>query len=422
MAHAVQLNGTTPRLVRRDFLRMPTKANQTLLSGFLCAVVMLVGCSAKKPITPTSPFRLESLNADALLLTPAIPEGHSNSAAVTLTLNSSTRPASGAHCSAERGPFRLDQAMNVPDSIQITLPAPDRWLSVLEGREEPDGSEDVETLYAILADLDRLQQKGCFANTEAPIRDLILQSLPMRPSESLFNAYGYRPERGALDLKPGMRLKIERAYFRTAEAGEEEHAAKNFLGVSTIYFAVGLSNNNKIRFQQVGRIRYSPTSLARKVRDDSQDFGLISVPEELRYRLLFYTYLVPKERVLSAVIIGASNASQLDGLGQQLRTLPDAGCKLAAATSGVACFEFNGFVTLTSQISVELNGKLKFIDWGARIKDVLSQNSVRSLRIQRRYMNSYHDVRFDPADSNVLSLALVGGDRLSWSKITPSTH
>jgi hypothetical protein len=423
MAHGVQLSDTTVQLVRRDSLRMPTKANQTVLSGFLCAVVILVGCSAKKPITSTAaPFRLESLNGDSLLLTPAIPEGHSNNAAVTLTLNSSMRPAAGTKCSAERGPFRLEQGKNGPDSIQITLPAPERWLSDLEGREEPDGSEDVEALYAILADLDQLQQKGCFADTEAPIRDLILQSLPMRPSESLFNAYGYRPERGALDLKPGMRLKIERAYFRTAEAGEEEHAAKNFLGVSTIYFAVALSSNSKTRFQQVGKIRYSPASLDRKVRDGSRDLGLNSVPEELHYRLLFYTYLVPKERVLSAVIIGASNASQLDGLDQQLRTLPDAGCKRATATSGVACFEFNGFVTLTSQINVELNGKLKFIDWGARIKDVLSQNSLTSLRIQRRYMNSYYDVRFDPADSNVFSLALVGGDRLSWSKIAPSTH
>jgi hypothetical protein len=101
--------------------------------------------------------------------------------------------------------------------------------------------------------------------------------------------------------------------------------------------------------------------------------------------------------------IGASNAGQLDGLDQQLRKLPDAGYKRAAATSGVACFEFNGFVTLTSQINVELNGTLEFIDWGARIKDVLSQNSLTSLRI------SNDDT-------------LVGGDRLSWSKIAPSTH
>jgi hypothetical protein len=423
MAGVVQLSDTTSRLVRRDSLHMPTKANQTLLSGFLCAAVMLVGCTVKKPITSAAaPFRLESLNADSILLTPAIPEGHSNNAAVILTLNSSTRPAAGANCSAERGPFRLEQGRNGPDSTQITLPAVERWLSDLEGREEADGSEDVEALYAILADLDKLQQKGCFADTEAPIRDLILQSLPMRPNESLFNAYGYRPDRGALDLKPGMRLKIERAYFRTAEAGEEEHAAKNFLGVSTIYFAVGLSSNGKIRFQQVGKIRYSPASLARKVRDGSRDLGLLGVPEELHYRLLFYTYLVPTERVLSAVIIGASNASQLDGLGEQLHTFPDAGCKRAAATNGAACLEFDGFVTLTSQINVELNGKPKFIDWGARIKDVLSQNSLPSLRIQRRYLNSYYDVRFDPADSNVLSLALVGGDRLSWSKVAPSTR
>jgi hypothetical protein len=31
-------------------------------------------------------------------------------------------------------------------------------------------------------------------------------------------------------------------------------------------------------------------------------------------------------------------------------------------------------------------------------------------------MNSYREVRFDPGDLSVLSLALVGGDRLRWSK------
>jgi hypothetical protein len=71
---------------------------------------------------------------------------------------------------------------------------------------------------------------------------------------------------------------------------------------------------------------------------------------------------------------------------------------------------------------VELNGKLKFIDWGSRIQDILPENSLKSLRIQRRYMNFYYDVRFDPGDPNVLSLALVGGDRLRWSRIAPSAH
>jgi len=86
----------------------------------------------------------------------------------------------------------------------------------------------------------------------------------------------------------------------------------------------------------------------------------------------------------------------------------------------VTCFEFDGSVAVSALIKVELNGKPRFLEWGAKIKDVLSKSSeveaLKTLRFQRRFMNSYYDVRFDPEDSNVLSLALVGGDRLTWSK------
>jgi hypothetical protein len=238
----------------------------------------------------------------------------------------------------------------------------------------------------------------------------------MRPAESLFYVYGHRAERSSVDLKPGMRLKVERAYFRSNEAAEEEHTAKNFIGVSTMYFDVELASNAKIRFRQIGAIRYSSASLAHKVQDGGRDLGLGGAPQELHYRLLFYTYLVPKEHKLSAAIIGADKASQLDDLDEELRRDPDEACKISARTRGQACVEFDRFVALTPQIKVELNGKPRFIDWGTRIKDVLSEDSFKSLRIQRRFMNSYYDVHFDPQDSNLRSLPLVGGDRLSWSK------
>jgi hypothetical protein len=396
------------------------KPNQALLSGSLCAVLMQAGCSAKKPVTsPYPPFRLQSLNDDSLLLTPAIPENHSDDAGIKLTLagGAATSPVS-ANCSAQRGTFRLEGGPNGAGSIQLTMPAPKKWLGDLQGRAEPDSDEDIEALYAILADADQLQEKGCFAGTNASIRDFIRQSVPMRPNESLFNAYGYRVERSGLDLKPGMRLKIERAYFRPAEAGEEERAAKNFAGVSTMHFDVELTSNGMTRFRQVGDIKYSPKSLAQTVQEGSRDLGLGEVPPELHYRLLFYTYLVPKKYQRSAAIIGSRDAGQLDELDRALRAQSDANCTTASAAHEVTCFEFDGFVTLSCQISVELNGKAKFVDWGAKLKDVLSKDgqaaAPKSLKIQRRFLNSYYDVRFAPGDSHVLSLALVGGDRLRW--------
>ena len=54
-----------------------------------------------------------------------------------------------------------------------------------------------------------------------------------------------------------------------------------------------------------------------------------------------------------------------------------------------------------------------------RVKDVLPKASnlrtLKTLRLERRFGgNTYYEVRFDPTDSRVLSLVLVGGDRVSW--------
>lgn len=224
-----------------------------------------------------------------------------------------------------------------------------------------------------------------------------------------------------MDLKPGIRVKIERAYFRTAMAGEDEYGAKTFLGLSTAYFDVELSSDNNTRFRQVGDIRYSPASLGRTFRDGFRDLELAGLPQERRYRLFFYSYLVAEKHERSAAIMGANNIGHLDKLDQELRAKRDKDCKNAEASGAVTCFAFDGFVTLSSQISVGLNGKTRFVEWGTQVKDVLPKaldsRTLQSLSIQRRFgPTNYYDVRFNPGDSSVLSLWLVGGDRLTWSK------
>jgi hypothetical protein len=391
------------------------KHDQTFIAGFLCAAILLTGCAARKPITSTSaPFRLVSLDHDSVLFPPTIPEGHASDAAFRATLTvSAPHPSVSNDCSAERGPFRLEQAKNDPNSIQITLPAPEKWLEAIAGRGEPDGNDLAQALYALLADVDQLQQKGCFEESTS-IRDFILQSLPMKPAQSLFYSNGYRAGRSSVDLKPGMRLKIERAYFRAAEADDEEHTTENSIGVGAVTYEVQLGGDAKIRFRQMGNVRYSPRSLSEAVQNSDRDLSLSALPQERHYRLFFYTVLVAKEHKLSAAILGAEKPSELDDLDEELRKHPDAACKYAAATPDVACVEFDRFVALTPQIEVELNGKPRFFDWGTRIKDILPMDSLKSLRIQRRFMNSYSEVHFDRRDANLFSLPLVSGDRLTW--------
>jgi hypothetical protein len=393
---------------------------------WLCLILFCgmahAGCSARKPIASNAAsFRLEAFHNDSLLLSPAIPEGQSMSASIRLTLSGRVRSSVNPECSVNRGAFRVDPGTSYPPSIDIYLPAPDRWLSDLEGKIEPDGSAEVEALDAFLLDVDGLQQAGCFPDTSVSIRDFILQNIPMRPQESYYNAYGYRSGRSGLDLKPGIRLKIERAYFRPAMAGEDEYDAKTFLGLSTVYFDAELSNDKKTDFRQVGDIQYSPATLNHTAAEGRQDLALARLPPEFRYRLFFYSYLVAEKQRRSAAIIGSSNVGKLDELDQELRANPKEDCKNAEASGGVACFTFDGFVTLSSQISVELNGKPKFIEWGVRVKDVLPRTlnarGLKSLRIERRFAaDRYYDVQFDRSQSTVLSLVLVGGDRVTWSK------
>jgi hypothetical protein len=394
---------------------MLLKTGKTLTAGFLCAVILCTGCSARRPIESTAaPFRLETLNHDAVLFPPTVPEHQASDAAFRATLPVSvTHSAARIDCSAERGPFRVEQTKNDPNSIQITLPAPEKWLEATRGQAEADGIDAVQALYALLADLDQLQQKGCFEES-ASIREFILQSLPMKPAESLFYSYGYRAGRSSVDLKPGMRLKIERAYFQGAEAADEEHTTENSIGVGAVTYDVELSGNAKIHFRQIGNVRYSPRSLSQTIQNGNSDLSLSGLPQESHYRLLLYTVLVANEHKLSAAILGADRDSQLDGLDGELREHPDAACKYAATAPGVACMEFDRFVALTPQIEVELNGKTKFLDWGTRIRDVLPKDSFKALRIQRRFMNSYSDVHFDRGDANLLALPLVSGDRLTW--------
>jgi hypothetical protein len=399
------------------------KSDTNLLALFLLTALTSVSCSARRPIGATgNPFRLKSVDGEPVLFSPSIPDSNSNNSAINITMNVPSPDASGGtNCLAEEGPFRVELAGKHADSVQITLPSTERWLEDVNGLVGPDG-DAVEALYVVLAKLDQLQQGECFHGAGSMIRDFILQSLPMKPPESLFNYYGYRPDRSSLDLKPGMRLKIERAYFRPVETTQEAHAAQNFEGLSTVNFDVESGNDGKIRFRRIGDVRFRPASLKGQVQDESQQLELTGILPEFHYRLVFYTLLVSKERKLSASVVGASSASQLDEFDHELRSRPVGGCGNFAATHGVACIEFSGFVTVTSQIRVELNGKSKLIDWGTRIKDLLPKDSLGSLKIQRKFMNSYRDVRFNPADLSILSLALVGGDRLSWSKSASGVH
>ena len=399
--------------------RLPCLQAIVVLSALLPA-----GCAVRQATAPVGPpFRLAAVYGRPVLFSPATPESTSNSAAIAVDMHAPPPPApAAAQCLAQDGPFRAEVAQADPDSVHIALPSAERWIADMHAVYDPDG-DAVVSLYAVLGQIEHLRQSGCFggSTTNSTIRDFILQSLPMEPNDSLFSYYGYRSSRSGLDLKPGMRLKVERAYLKSA-ANDTAEPSTNQEGVSFVYFSVESASPGGVSFRRASDVRFNPASLKKQVQATGIESELAALPPQTQYRLVFYGLEVPKDQRLSASIIGASSAAQLDKFERQLRAHPTLGCKNFPGTPGLTCADFTGWVTVTPQVPVELQGKARFVDCGTPVRDVVPEGALPSLAMQRKFLDSYRQVRFPPGDSSVLSITLVGGDRLTWRKTASPAH
>lgn len=389
----------------------PFRSTSAFLRGVWLTLtcVVLAGCPERKPITSHSPsYRLESQNGVSLLLSPNIPAQQPADTPISITLAANREPpADFKTCARTEGDFRIEPASN-DLKIRVVLPPLEKWLFGSANSSATDENSTIESLYVFLSDADRAQAAGCFAPNDTQPRDYILQSIPTRPSDSLFNAYGYRIERSGVNLKPHLRLKVQRAYFNSSEKSD-----KNYLGVSDVLFDVTSNPDASLRFQQSQPIHYSPDSLAQTDHEGSRDLAILDLKPQKHYRVLFYTHQVPTDQNFSAALIGADDSARLDQFEQTMRA--DAGASCASSThEGIQCLEFRGFITVSVQIPVELNGKPQFVDWGTKLSWVTPAKARKSLNIQRQFANSYFPIQFDRSNEAILDLALVGGDRLSW--------
>ncbi len=146
----------------------------------------------------------------------------------------------------ENGPFKLEPKSD-SSSVHIELPSPSQWLQDLQGRSEVGSRDDFESLYAFLSEVDQLQDKNCFVNTDAEtLNNFVIATLPSRATEGAFSSRS--SSGGALDLKAGMRVKIERAYFDHLGVPQK----RDFQGIESGYFEVEPAGGGKVRFRKIG--------------------------------------------------------------------------------------------------------------------------------------------------------------------------
>jgi hypothetical protein len=89
--------------------------------------------------------------------------------------------------------------------------------------------------------LEKLEQAGTPPAGMRLIRDAVAAALPQTFDETLYYRFGFDPDKGYVDLEPGMRLRVDYQVFQAIfppRSGEEQYL-NGFVGSGTAYYDLG---------------------------------------------------------------------------------------------------------------------------------------------------------------------------------------
>jgi len=160
-----------------------------------------------------------------------------------------------------------------------------------------------------------------------------------------------------VDLGPEMGLRVENAYFRERAP---RHGLAAFVGTEVAEY----------RVQRRGGLQL--ISVESKVPQRPKDQAPVQelMPVSMaayRYHRFFYQIVFPSRgENRSAVLLGASGASELHQLGAQLLTNPDSVCGGPSAH----CTVFPEACTVSIEMEILVNGAPQTVLWGSLLGSV----------------------------------------------------
>ena len=245
---------------------------------------------------------------------------------------------------------------------------------------------------------ERLESRGCLSVGSAiELRRILRDAVPSRPGQDLYPSYGYRPGGLGLDLRPGVRLKVQRAHFEGSG-----RTVKDLIGTSTAYY----------EFQGLRFSRPVVELSSGKLQGVKLDVTLNAPPQPI-YRLYFLTSFLKRGLRRSALLLGAGSVSRLQELERRITANPAVGCE---ELDSAACISFEGEVSVSAQISVIVNGAAMWVDWGTYVGTLLPQHKAEAaldVRLRRKFQGNLVPVGAENA-GELRRTALVAGDEVTY--------
>lgn len=202
-----------------------------------------------------------------------------------------------------------------------------------------------------------------------------------------------------IDLRAGMGLRVENAYYRDSPANRD---LAHYLGTEDARF----------RIEGSGVLRFMSLQPQLKERPAHQPSARQLIPDaqrRFRHHRFFYEILVKrKDELRGAVLLGASTRDELDQLAGRLLADPAAVC----GGQTLHCTVFPETCTVSVEIEVVVNGAPRRVLWGSTLGNIAPH--PRHVALLRYDQGRLAPVELNPADPNALRLPLLPGDHLSW--------
>ena len=393
----------------------------------MALVLLLVpatGCRTKRLFTvPSGQYRVESIaDNGAMLLAPPVPSRYKpdQPLEVVLTIPGKYKTDKRAGCTIREGAFALlPGGSRRYNTLKLRLPALQDWQSLLNlAAQDVKTSEHLQlSLNQFIDDVDHLIGRGCLPNgVGEPMRALILQTIPLPPQQGLYSFCEYWMGNGIVDLKPYLRLKVQRAYFAKNTTDSKPRPVGQYLGTSTIYYRVQQMPSGLSRLEK-GNIEIDSMASRGRFVTDKSDLSLAeSVKSMPVHRLILFTQFVSRQIKRPALILSANTSRSLDKATASLQAEPAKSCSQIEKEEDVKCISFFGDVTVSPEIQVFENGRSKYIPFGTTLGDVMEKANGRNhtFKLLRQFAQEYAEVEL-PADSTTAQrLTLVGGDKVVW--------
>lgn len=210
---------------------------------------------------------------------------------------------------------------------------------------------------------------------------------------------------GWVDLRPGMELKIEGAYYREGSPGRN---VADYLGDEVATYVV--STNGTLRLGSVSS--FLDHESGKQQPRDQPAVQLLVRPRNLAYRyhrLVFQVLVSSNGTIRPAILLGSRSIAGIDKLTKQLLEGQLSGCGPGSGE----CAALPLWCTASPSIGIVVNGNARKVAWGSTLGSVAIRPS--HMELLRADNGRSAAVQVDVADPEALRAPLAQGDQVSWN-------